>query len=85
MINFGQILWPILGQFCSNFGTDFGLDFGADFKPILIPIKGPILKGATGAVGSHGGLKQHKVEKATELTPLFEVGRNYWAPLDIGH
>jgi hypothetical protein len=36
---------------------------------------GPISQGATAAVVSQGGLKQHKVEKATELPPLFEVGR----------
>jgi hypothetical protein len=26
------------------------------------------------AIESHEGLKQHKVERATELLPLFEVG-----------
>jgi hypothetical protein len=52
-----------LGQFGTSFGADFGANFGANFA------------GAMGALGSHEGLKQHKVEKAMELPPSFEVGR----------
>jgi hypothetical protein len=51
-------------------------DLGADFKPLLNIIQQPILQGVTGAVGSHRGLKQHKVEKATVLPLLFELDRN---------
>jgi hypothetical protein len=56
-------LVQILGLFRTSFGSDFGANFGASFV------------GAMGAVGSQGGLKQHKIEKATELPLLFEVGR----------
>jgi hypothetical protein len=45
------------------FGADFGSYYVADFEL------------ATGAVGSHEGLKQRKVEKPTELPHLFEVGK----------
>jgi hypothetical protein len=57
---------PILAQFWA--------DFGYDSEPILGPIIGLILEESIGAVGSHGGLKQHKVEKTTKMPPLFEVG-----------
>jgi hypothetical protein len=35
---------------------------------------GKILQGAIVAVRSHEELKQHKIEKVTELPLLFEVG-----------
>jgi hypothetical protein len=56
-------LGPIFGRFWA--------DFGANFKLIL----GPILQRVTGAQGSHEGLKQHKVKKATVLPPFFEIGK----------
>jgi hypothetical protein len=70
--NFGSILYrlwkPILGHFLDDlvqmlgrFRTNFGADFGANFGANVVIL--------------HEGLKQHKVEKATELPPLFEVGR----------
>jgi hypothetical protein len=58
-------LVQILGWFRTNFGDDSGLILGQMLNPIL-----------QGAVGSHGGLKQHEVKKAIELLPLFQVGRN---------
>jgi hypothetical protein len=42
---------------------------------VISQISGPISR-VTEAVGSHGGLKQHKVKKTTELPPLFDVSKS---------
>jgi hypothetical protein len=71
--NYGSFLC----QFCANFvmiqsifWDDFGANFGAGFWANFNLVK-PIFQGATGAVGSHEGLKQHKVVKFEK----FEVDR----------
>jgi hypothetical protein len=74
----GSILRLILGQilirFCARYWDDFGANFGVDFGNISGPVTS-ILQGTAAAVESYRGLKKYKVEKATELPPLFEVSR----------
>jgi hypothetical protein len=67
--NFGPILLTILIRFWGQFWGQFWDQFLANFALILRPV----FQGATGAVRSHEGLKQHKVKKATKL-PSFVWG-----------
>jgi hypothetical protein len=58
----GLILRQIFGLFLVQFWADLEADFAY----------GPLLQGATRGVGSHVELEKNKVEKVTELPPLFE-------------
>jgi hypothetical protein len=63
----GLILKQIVGWFLVQFWSDLEADFAC----------GPLLQGATSAVGSPVELGKNKVEKVTELSPLFEPSLNH--------
>jgi hypothetical protein len=49
-------LGPTLGSIWGQFQAYVGAHLGSDLASFFSPVMRPILQGATGAVGSHGGL-----------------------------